>query len=313
MSQFTHAWCRSTPGCCARHPRLPVCTANVTGHPPLPSLSLPSLSLPSLALPPSPSPSTHSLPQASDSLPLPPTDSLPPSESLPALAPLIDLFPFNDEVDMLLYRLRLHSALVDTFVIVESTVTYSGGAKPLHAHEALRSLADRAAWSAPVDVPATSSTGREGVRAAETIVALRDPAARVRLLNVSLPHLPESTPRAAFARETMLRKFITQYVAERVSAEAIVSISDVDELLDRDALGAILSVRGCARPRLRHFWYGERCVKLQEGRASRGWGASLLFPVNTSWFRRQVAAKAVLRYYDEAACPLSPSLWGWCS
>ena len=38
---------------------------------------------------------------------------------------------------MLLYRLRLHS-FVDTFVIVECSVTYSGAAKPLHAHEALR-------------------------------------------------------------------------------------------------------------------------------------------------------------------------------
>jgi hypothetical protein len=212
---------------------------------------------------------------------------------------------------MLLYRLRLHSALVDTFVIVESSVTYSGGAKPLHAHEALRRLAAAADWSAPVDVPATSSTAREGVRAAETTVLLREPAARVRLLNVTLPHLPEGTPRAAFARETMLRKFITRYVAGRVSGEAVVSISDVDELLDRDVLGDILSVRGCSRPRLRHFWYGERCVKLHDGRASRGWGASLLFPVNTSWFRRQVVADAVLRYYDEAACPLSSSLWGW--
>jgi len=202
---------------------------------------------------------------------------------------------------------------VDTFVIVECSVTYSGAAKPLHAHEALRKLAGAGGdWSAPLAVAdSTSPTGREGVRASETTIVLRELATRVRLLNVSLPHVPDGTPRAAFARENLLRRFITNYVDERLPDDAIVSISDVDELLDKDELGTILSADGCRRPRLRHFWYGERCVKLQDGKASRGWGASLLFPVNTSWFRRQVAANAVLRYYDEAACPLSPSLWGW--
>eukprot|EP00966_Prymnesium_polylepis_P083308 1929955-Prymnesium_polylepis.1 len=64
----------------------------------------------------------------------------PPPQSAAASAltvPFIDLFPFNDEVDMLDYRLRLHASFVDTFVIVETGLTYSGEPKPLHAHEAL--------------------------------------------------------------------------------------------------------------------------------------------------------------------------------
>ena len=59
---------------------------------------------------------------------------------LPTLRPenrLLDCFMVNDELDMMRYRLRLHGQVTWKFLIVESSVTFTGHPKPLHAKNAL--------------------------------------------------------------------------------------------------------------------------------------------------------------------------------
>ena len=51
------------------------------------------------------------------------------------MAEVLDCFLFNDELDLLEHRLRVLSPVVSTFVIVESTMTFQGGSKPLHLSE----------------------------------------------------------------------------------------------------------------------------------------------------------------------------------
>lgn len=58
--------------------------------------------------------------------------SLPPPATPARKAMIIDCFTFNDELDMLEKRLLALNDLVDRFVIVEATQTFSGAQKPLH-------------------------------------------------------------------------------------------------------------------------------------------------------------------------------------
>jgi hypothetical protein len=45
---------------------------------------------------------------------------------------IFDCFVFNDELDLLELRLETSASIVDTFVLVEATKTFSGAGKPLH-------------------------------------------------------------------------------------------------------------------------------------------------------------------------------------
>ena len=47
----------------------------------------------------------------------------------------IDCFIFNDELDLLEFRLEEHNSFVDMFILVESKKTFSGKPKPLYATE----------------------------------------------------------------------------------------------------------------------------------------------------------------------------------
>lgn len=176
--------------------------------------------------------------------------------------PFVDVFRFNDELDMLEYRLRLMSPMVDTFAVVECDVTDSGAPKPLHAHQLLMS---RAASVAPgrtlrLKLPGGQATGLI------TEVRLREPAAKVLLLNLCVRSIDvakhaKHTP--AFSRELVIRKFMTRFVGESFP-QSRVFVSDVDELLDPgfDA-ASFRQHRPCMRPRLRHFWFGDDGLALQ--------------------------------------------------
>ena len=52
---------------------------------------------------------------------------------------IIDVFPINDELEMMRYRLALHEPIALRTLIIESRYTHAGGAKPLHARESLTS------------------------------------------------------------------------------------------------------------------------------------------------------------------------------
>ena len=56
--------------------------------------------------------------------------------------PFVDVILFNNEAELLRYRLQLHAPLFTHFVVVEADLAFSSGRrKQLHAHSALKSLA----------------------------------------------------------------------------------------------------------------------------------------------------------------------------
>ena len=216
-----------------------------------------------------------------------------------ACQPFVDVFRFNDELDMLEYRLRLMSPMVDTFAVVECDVTDSGAPKPLHAHQLLMSRAVSVVPSRTLrclKLPGGEATGLI------TEVRLREPAAKVLLLNLSVRSIDvakhaKHTP--AFSRELVIRKFMTRFVGESFP-QSRVFVSDVDELLDPgfDA-ASFRQHRPCMRPRLRHFWFGEHCVKVSpDGKTSKGWTQPLIVDTSSPWFgriRRQLSVRLALR------------------
>ena len=56
------------------------------------------------------------------------------------LIKVIDCFIFYNELELLTYRLNLLYAIVDFFVIVESTHTHTGKEKPLFFNENKKNL-----------------------------------------------------------------------------------------------------------------------------------------------------------------------------
>lgn len=218
---------------------------------------------------------------------------------------LVDLFPFNDETDMLVYRLKLHAPFVSTFVIVECACAYNGSPKPLHAHELLRQMHGGVTWPRSTPLP------KDELLADETSVSLHEPRVLVRLVNVSCPKVVLGSKAAALEREDIVRRFITFYIASQLPRTAVVSVSDVDELLDGDLAGQFFGVHRCVRPKMRWYWYSEHCVRLADGKPSRGWSAALMFALDTPWFAQQSSEKAVLRYFNNSQCPSSAHFWGW--
>ena len=234
--------------------------------------------------------------------------------------PFVDVFRFNDELDMLEYRLRLMSPMVDTFAVVECDVTDSGAPKPLHAHQLLMS---RAASVAPsrtlrLKIPGGEATGLI------TEVQLREPAAKMLLLNLSVRSIDvakHAKHPPAFSRELVIRKFMTRFVGESFP-QSRVFVSDVDELLDPGFDAASFRQHGpCMRPRLRHFWFGEHCVKVSpDGKTSKGWTQPLIVDTGSPWFEHSRRWLSVLRYDSSGAwgagnpakeCWAPPEMMGW--
>ena len=190
---------------------------------------------------------------------------------------------FNDEAEMLRYRIRLHAPFVSAFVVVESAITFSGRPKPLHAQQALQSL---------------TSEERAG-------------------LNVSVVQVPfssvERTSRSPWVREVAQRRFIATWLLANF-ANHMVYLSDVDELLDGKALQQHQHwalQHDCFRPTLRFYYYSEHCP--------RGlWSQSLMFRTNSTFLRSALAHAVQLRADASAlhgliprSCPHSSFLLGW--
>ena len=229
---------------------------------------------------------------------------------------------FNDELDMLDYRLRLMSPVVDTFAVVECDVTISGAPKTLHAHQLLMS---RAGSIAPSRALYLKLHGGEATGLI-TEVVLREPAAKVLLLNLSVRSIDVATHAKRplpFSRELVIRKFMTFFVG-RSFPQSRVLVADVDELLD-PGLGAASFKQhsSCIRPRLRHYWFGEHCVKVTPGgRTSKGWTQPLIVDTGSPWFGRLRQGLVVLRYDGGGGsafgveshfkdCWATPAMMGW--
>ena len=201
---------------------------------------------------------------------------------------MIDVFSASDEIAMVRFRLQLHEPLAFKTIVLESNYTHTGRPKPLYIANAL-SAEEKARYNVHViNVPFGD--------------------ALLRKANCSLR-------RCVLALEDAQRSYVnSMLLAERLEhiragrRELLVHLSDVDELLDPDAiLGR--SMPGCHTPVLRMMVYGERCW------TSEGWGRSIIFNATSEWFpdRLKRFPSLQLRAKDRMrqACPRLRGLSGW--
>jgi len=141
---------------------------------------------------------------------------------------IIDVVLFNTELEMLDYRFKLHDRFVKEFLIVESTKTFSGENKPLHAKDNLRNFKNK-------------------------------PSAKVTFVEVPLDNFER-----AWEREHATRSFAMRWLADRPNE--LVLMSDVYELLDYRALWHTEYMDGCIVPRLRAFYYCCACHRHDDWR-----------------------------------------------
>ena len=124
----------------------------------------------------------------------------------PLTLPLIDIILMNDEMDMLEYRLKLHRSIVTKFVIVESNLTFKGRPKPLYAKSLL-------------------ATGK------------------LEQFNIEVLQVPfsqsERESNDTWVKELATRRFIGYWISQHYP-NATVTLSDVDELFDTEALQKVL-------------------------------------------------------------------------
>ena len=195
----------------------------------------------------------------------------------------VDVIMFNDEADMLRYRIRLHAPFVSAIVVVESTLTFSGKPKSLHAQRALQDLSD---------------TERAAINI--SVVQVRFSA-------------EERAARSPWVREVAQRRFVGSWIQANF-ANHLVYLSDVDELLDGRELRLHrpwAQSHECFRPTLRFYYYSEHCP--------RGlWSQSLVFRTNSSFLRSSLAHGIQLRADVSAlhslisrSCPRTSFLSGW--
>ena len=140
-----------------------------------------------------------------------------------ASASMVDVVILNDEIDLLRYRLQLHATLMQTTVVVEANVTFSGKPKPLFARESL-----------------TAAEVTE-----HAIILLQVP--------FSAAELADPSP---WIRENAQRTFLNGWLLEHFP-ESLVYMSDVDELLD-PAIRFTEHIQHCMVASLRHYLYHEQ-------------------------------------------------------
>ncbi len=183
----------------------------------------------------------------------------------------VDVFPFNDEIAMLRYRLQLHAPLAIRTIIAESQWTFSGARKPLHALASL--TADEIAKY------------------------------RIHLLDMPLSAHNESrasfSTRASFSIEITHRQYLQSAINKAITDllltpevrehgdDLLVYVSDVDELLDLDSLTravrrvgtqALFAPGGCRTPTQRLYYYSEHCPSSSSKSKWAGpWRRSVLF------------------------------------
>eukprot|EP00223_Ostreococcus_mediterraneus_P000918 CAMPEP_0179719136 /NCGR_PEP_ID=MMETSP0938-20121108/3271_1 /TAXON_ID=548131 ORGANISM="Ostreococcus mediterraneus, Strain clade-D-RCC1107" /NCGR_SAMPLE_ID=MMETSP0938 /ASSEMBLY_ACC=CAM_ASM_000576 /LENGTH=290 /DNA_ID=CAMNT_0021592965 /DNA_START=247 /DNA_END=1119 /DNA_ORIENTATION=+ len=183
--------------------------------------------------------------------------------TIPSEQQLIDVILFNTELDMLHYRIALHDEFVKEFVIVESSLTFSGEHKRLYAKENLTDHKLKHKITL-IDVPLDKTAG-------------------------------------AWEREHAVRAHVLTWLSNRPKENVL--ISDVDELMDVDALSSInMPSIDCIRPKLRFYYY---CLSCKRG----NWSMQSLFRTDGSWYRETLISKG---YKDiRGACEESHALMGW--
>ena len=207
--------------------------------------------------------------------------------------PVIDMMTAHDEIPMLRYRLRLHAPIAVKTVILESSLSHAGLPKPLYVRDSLRP-AELARYKIElIDVPV-------------------DPALRQHLAGCA----NSTSTRCTWVLEIAQRKFIMgmlQPMINRTMAElglddVLVHMSDLDELLDVDAVNNLsMPQSGCVSPKLRNFVYGERCPATYPP-----WSRSVLFRARSGWLTKHMSPSLQLRKLAKGQDCGATSRWlGW--
>ena len=146
---------------------------------------------------------------------------------------IFDCFTFNDEIKLLGLRLRELSPVVDRFVLVEATRTFTGLDKPLHFYEHRQEFGpwlDRIEHVVVEDMPT---------------------------MNVV-----NSDPAVMYAVEGIQRNAINRGLGGRARSDDLVMVSDVDEIPRPEV---VTQIRGSTGPyrlwqRLFYYWLNLRGV-----------------------------------------------------
>jgi beta-1,4-mannosyl-glycoprotein beta-1,4-N-acetylglucosaminyltransferase len=131
---------------------------------------------------------------------------------------VFDVFPFNGEFLMLEMKLAEMGSWVDGFVLVEAAETFTGKPKPLYFAENSNSAGDRS-----------------------------------KITHVVVDRFPEAF-QSPWAREFYQRDMAIRGLAGRCAASDVVIISDVDEIVRRDAVQAMTDVVTGADLRLFNYY-----------------------------------------------------------
>ena len=204
---------------------------------------------------------------------------------------IIDMMTAHDEIPMLRYRLRLHAPLAVKTIIIESNLSHAGYPKPLHVREALTAEEIARYNIKLINVPF-------GIELEKRMASCTNS------LNVKCTWLLEVAQRRFIMN--MLQPTINSTLEELGLDDVLVHMSDLDELLDIDAVRN-LSLPGCVSPKLRNFVYGERCPATYPP-----WARSVLFRARSGWLERHMNPSLQLRKLGKGKeCNPSADWLGW--
>ena len=200
--------------------------------------------------------------------------------------PIIDVFIASDEVEMVRYRLRLHEPFARKTIIVESSHNHIAMPKPLHMRNSLSEETIRRHNIVLIDV----QFGEELLQQVRNCTSGRK---CVKMLEVKQ------------------RMYMNQILEREAAAagDALIYMSDVDELLDGDSLPPVTSVQipTCATPLMRMYVYGELCAAVWPL-----WAKAVLFNASSGWLQSMVKEKPDLQLRNMVkTCPSSRSYMGW--
>jgi len=113
---------------------------------------------------------------------------------------IFDCFPFNNEIELLRLRLLELKEVVDIFVLVESTHTFSGHPKPLHFSEHASEFSD------------------------------------FNIVHIIIDDEPDANP---WINEATQRNAPRRYLLDHMDADDIAVLSDIDEIPSSDTIGKL--------------------------------------------------------------------------
>uniref|UniRef100_A0A7S3BC14 Uncharacterized protein n=1 Tax=Haptolina ericina TaxID=156174 RepID=A0A7S3BC14_9EUKA len=203
--------------------------------------------------------------------------------------PLIDIFFGGHEIEMLRYRLNVHASFAYKFVVVESRFTFTGIPKPLYLRDAFL---------------AEAKVHNIHFQNVEFSLEQRSKA------NCTIP----KKWACAWVLEAVQRRFLNavaiREMLELRGTDALVYVSDIDEILDIDMLLKMnVQVLKCVSPSLRWFIYSERCP------LARRFSSGVLFRAGSGWFNSTLAKHPELLLHKVSdkypGCPQTREAVGW--